>query len=234
MKSTTPKVRLKFYKSTEDADSSVDISDSSIEKVKEFFDGSDKEILGDTTNKRFAKASESFSRDQESPIPICSSPCTPFTPYSCQPEYTNKSSTAVITTAASLHVDRAVGSTPDNKSTFFTPPTPVSLKHRHWSISRANCSTPNNKQWTNSMLLTSTPAGNNCLLSTSPMVASADDMSPITRSTQRMTKAMQVSNCLLIVYSRMNHLIVSVRNNEYQMVDGVIILNLCILYFRYI
>lgn len=74
-------------------------------------------------------------------------------------------------------------------SPFCTPSNPYIVKHRQMSVSKAPL-TPANRY---SSLLTSTPACNNCLLTPSPMLASADDMSPITMSTQRMPKAMQVN-----------------------------------------
>ncbi|XP_022204514.2 rho GTPase-activating protein 19 [Nilaparvata lugens] len=87
-----------------------------------------------------------------------------------------------------------------NKVTFYTPATtPATLRHKYWSVSRPSVSTPTKPNLANSTcLLTSTPAGaavcnTNCLLTPSPMIlsASADEMSPITRSTRRMTRAMQ-------------------------------------------
>lgn len=88
-----------------------------------------------------------------------------------------------------------------NKVTFYTPATtPATLRHKYWSVARTSASTPtaNTKPSlanpNSSCLLTSTPAGPaNCLLTPSPMIlsASADEMSPITRSTRRMTRAMQ-------------------------------------------
>lgn len=75
---------------------------------------------------------------------------------------------------------------------FFTPPNPGIVKHRHFPVSKLphfSPLTPGNRI---SSLLTSTPACNNCLHSPTPMLTSTDDMSPITRSTQRMPKAMQV------------------------------------------
>ncbi|XP_054257326.1 rho GTPase-activating protein 19-like isoform X1 [Macrosteles quadrilineatus] len=69
-------------------------------------------------------------------------------------------------------------------SPFFTPCNPSLMKHRKLSVSKAPLTPPMTNRY--SALLTSTPACNNCLLSPSP-----NDMSPITLSTQRMSKAMQ-------------------------------------------
>lgn len=85
-----------------------------------------------------------------------------------------------------IPVPTAVGK---ENSPFCTPSNPYIMKHRQMSVSKAPL-TPANRY---STLLTSTPACNNCLLTPSPMLASADDMSPITMSTQRMPKAMQVN-----------------------------------------
>ncbi|XP_046688254.1 rho GTPase-activating protein 19 isoform X1 [Homalodisca vitripennis] len=72
-------------------------------------------------------------------------------------------------------------------SPFFTPTTPCLGRHRQLSVSKPPL-TPANRY---TSLLTSTPACGNCLLTPSPMLTSADDMSPITLSTQQMSKAMQ-------------------------------------------
>lgn len=79
-----------------------------------------------------------------------------------------------------------------NDSPFFTPSNPCVVKHRQLSVSRVPPLTPANR-YPSMSLLTSTPACNNCLLTPSPMVGSTEDMSPITLSTQRMSKAMQVT-----------------------------------------
>uniref|UniRef100_A0A1B6C0X5 Rho-GAP domain-containing protein n=1 Tax=Clastoptera arizonana TaxID=38151 RepID=A0A1B6C0X5_9HEMI len=76
-------------------------------------------------------------------------------------------------------------------SLFFTPPNPGNAMHRHHPVSKIRFSPLSSTNKLN-CLLTSTPSCNNCLHSTTPMLTTVDDMSPITMSTQRMSRAMQV------------------------------------------
>lgn len=83
----------------------------------------------------------------------------------------------------------------------FTPSNSPGIgKHpQQQSVSRPPPLTPANRYSTFS-LLTSTPACTNCLFTPSPMVGSTEDMSPITLSTQRMSRAMQVTTVFGCIY----------------------------------
>lgn len=81
-----------------------------------------------------------------------------------------------------------------------TPPNDFCFTNHHYiPVSKAYYCSPLTTSCNRlTSLLTSTPACKSCL-TPSPMLVSTDDMSPITRSTQRMTKAMQVCVNLYIV-----------------------------------